>query len=223
MIEEIRVPPKDIPIRPEQIYDVMGYGGTLPDPEIRDLTSEVIREGLEVASPRYMYRIVEAKISGAGTITLDGKEFRVGSIITSYLEGMTHASIFVTTAGDEYDRYLQRLKAGGDILKEFVADSLGSVLAESCVDIIDRKLGVEYDCPHSLPYSPGYCAWNVKQQELFFSLFPENPCGITLTPSCLMHPVKSISGFMALGKSLTHQPYRCDICSNKTCYKRKRQ
>ncbi|MCK7538940.1 MAG: hypothetical protein MZV63_52410 [Marinilabiliales bacterium] len=43
-------------------------------------------------------------------------------------------------------------------------------------------------------FSPGYCGWDVAEQHKLFSFFKDNFCGITLTESALMNPVKSVSG-----------------------------
>lgn len=106
-------------------------------------------------------------------------------------------------------------------MKEYVADSVGSVIAERCVTLLGKELDKECEFRHSLPYSPGYCGWDIREQQKLFSLFPPQPCGITLSDSFLMSPVKSVSGFFGLGKELLLQPYRCEICNNRHCYKRK--
>jgi cobalamin-dependent methionine synthase I len=74
----------------------------------------------------------------------------------------------------------------------------------------------------SMPYSPGYCNWDIREQHLLFSLFPERPCGVILSETSLMAPEKSVSGFFALGEKLQRQPYHCQICKNSKCYKRRK-
>ena len=70
-------------------------------------------------------------------------------------------------------------------------------------------------------YSPGYCDWNVSEQQLFFSMLPVGFCGVTLTDSCMMLPIKSVSSLLAVGKNTEKKPYGCAICQNKSCIKRK--
>lgn len=211
----------DLAISRSDIYAAMGYGGAIPDDEVAVLVDLVIEEARSIAVPRFMYGVVDASRESRGITNIAGESFRTGAIIGSYLDGMEKACIFVTTAGVEYDAYIQSIKNSGDILKEFVADSVGSVIAEGCVDQVCKCLEQEFSIPHSLPYSPGYCAWDISEQKKLFPLFPDRPCGITLTPTCLMHPVKSVSGFVAMGETLVRQPYRCEICTNKNCYKRR--
>ena len=69
-------------------------------------------------------------------------------------------------------------------------------------------------------YSPGYCGWDVSEQRLLFSLLPQGFCGVQLLPSCLMLPLKSVSTVVAIGPDVTYEPYRCNICRKRDCYRR---
>ena len=104
-----------------------------------------------------------------------------------------------------------------------MADAIGSVIAEACVTEVIKRLEKQIPLRHTYPYSPGYCGWNVKEQAALFQLLPENPCGVKLTDSCLMLPVKSVSGVIGLGDEVENKPYGCAICMNKNCYKRRVQ
>lgn len=199
----------------------MGYRGTVPDPGIRDLVEEAISELVPAARLRYMFDIVPAEKISPCQMRLAGKTFTPGGIICSYLDGMTEACVFVATSGREFAEKLKEIHLRGDIVMDFVADSLGSVMAEAAVSLIGNDLPSTH--PLSLSYSPGYCNWDIKEQKLLFSLFPERPCGITLTASSLMIPEKSVSGFFAMGEKLIRQPYHCQICKNKQCYKRREE
>lgn len=210
-----------VTIESKDIYLAMGYGDHLPDSYIRKMVAEIRQEIQSVCIPRYMYQIVDCTFNHPGRLKILTQEFTLGRIIGSYLPGISKSCLFVATAGREYEAYLHALKASGDVVKEFVADSIGSVIAEACVAEIGKQLDLNRELTHTLPYSPGYCGWHIREQKKLFSLFPDSPCGVTLTDSFLMAPVKSISGFFGLGKDLQPQPYRCEICKNTTCFKRR--
>ena len=211
-IEPAQLPEKDI-------WFAMGYKDSVPEQRVRDLVCEMRERLVPKATIRYMYQIVEAEKLSPLQVRMAGKLFTPERIICSYLKGMTHALLFVGTAGREYDAALKEIKKEGDIVAEFIADSIGTVLAEMSVARIEK----DYDGKEnlSMPYSPGYCNWNIKEQQILFSLFPENPCGIILSETSLMSPEKSVSGFFALGETLIKQPYHCQICKNTRCYKRR--
>jgi cobalamin-dependent methionine synthase I len=70
-------------------------------------------------------------------------------------------------------------------------------------------------------YSPGYCDWPVKDQQKLFSFFPEKFCGIRLSESSLMYPIKSLSGMIGIGSLVSYQLYPCDSCKDENCQYRK--
>ena len=45
----------------------------------------------------------------------------------------------------------------------------------------------------------------------------DNFCGITLTESALMVPMKSVSGIIGVGKTVQRVDYTCDLCGMKDC------
>lgn len=221
MLEERLIGLQSLGLSDAEVYMAMGYRGNTPEAEICVMVDEIRAEIQSLCAPRYMFQILEARQLSKQRILVADMEFSLGGIIGSYLSGMTHVCLFVATAGKEYAAYLHRLKAQNNIVKEYVADSVGSVIAEACVTLLGEELDKDSKLRHSLPYSPGYCGWDIREQQKLFSLFPPEPCGITLSESSLMSPVKSVSGFFGLGEELSHQPYRCEICNNKQCYKRK--
>ena len=127
----------------------------------------------------------------------------------------------MATAGREFEDFRHTYKESGDCVREFIADAVGSVLAEACVAQVEQQLDLEAATPHTYPYSPGYCGWRVTEQKLLFGLLPEHPCGIELTESSLMYPIKSVSGVIGIGETVERKPYGCAICRNANCYKRR--
>ena len=106
--------------------------------------------------------------------------------------------------------------------REFLLDSLGSAIAEAvvrevCSKVESHVLPLGYGVSH--PYSPGYCGWHVTQQQLLFSLLPEQPCGVRLSESSLMSPIKSVSGVIAVGERIVKRKYGCELCGKIDCYK----
>ena len=79
---------------------------------------------------------------------------------------------------------------------------------------------------HAVRYSPGYCGWHLTgQRALFAALHPEE-IGITLRESCLMEPLKSISGVIVVGRREIHAftpdyPF-CTECRTRGCRERMR-
>lgn len=218
MIERaFQISPEELPEK--EVWFAMGYRNSVPDQRIRDMVRKIRDDLVPEATLRYIYQVVEAEKLSSRQVRFSEKIFNPEGIICSYLNGMTHALLFIGTAGWEYDKAKEALKVDDDIVADFIADSIGTVLAEMTVRRIEKDFNGNQTI--SMPYSPGYCNWDIREQHLLFSLFPEKPCGVILTDSSLMTPEKSVSGFFALGENLQRQPYHCEICKNTRCYKRR--
>lgn len=152
------------------------------------------------------------------------QRFSPGRIILSQLKGSEALCYFVATAGCEFEEYQQRLMKQGDMVLVYLANEIGSMIAEKTADRMEELLEAQLT-PKGLSrtnrFSPGYCGWHVKEQPLLFELFPLEPCGIHLTDSCLMLPIKSVSGVIGIGRNVKRLEYSCGICKLESCYKRR--
>jgi len=196
------------------VYEQMGYHGMMPDPSTIRETEAVADEVSRWLKARFCY-----------FVTRDRGDFQLGRIIERQLAGAEAYAFFVCTAGTEYEAYQQRLTQEGDMVRLFIADALGSVIAERCADLMEQSLQESVDklqWHHTNRFSPGYCGWHVSQQQRLFPLFGGHTCGITLTDSSLMVPIKSVSGIVGLGRNVRRLDYTCGLCNFEKCYKRKR-
>lgn len=66
-------------------------------------------------------------------------------------------------------------------------------------------------------YSPGYCEWPLSGQRDLFAYIGDHPTGITINESCLMQPIKSVSGIIGIGDEVRKRSYGCDICNSTSC------
>lgn len=221
MLIERSVRVESLNITHKDIYIAMGYRNDTPDADTVHLIDEVLSDITKIGVVRYIYFVSEAQILSDAEVKIGDTAFSLGGNIGQYLQGVQKACLYVSTAGREYDDYLQEQKHSGDILREFIADAIGTVLAELSSSLIAEELEREYNLKVSAPYSPGYCGWNISEQEKLFALFPATPCGVTLSESFLMSPVKSVSGFFGLGDDSLKRPKHCDLCNNLNCFKRR--
>ena len=200
-------------ITPTDVFEQMGYHGLLPDKVTQQETSVIIEEVRQWLCPQFCYQVVKEQPS-----------FDMGKIILRQLRGSEAYALFVCTSGTEYEAYQQRLKEQGDMVRVFIADALGSVIAEKCADQMEATLQENIDklgWHHTNRFSPGYCGWHVSQQQLLFPLFEGHTCGVQLTDSSLMVPIKSVSGIIGIGKKVRKLDYTCGLCDFQQCYKRK--
>ncbi len=162
--------------------------------------------------------------------------FHPGRVIMSQLKGSEALCWFVATLGQEFERFQHRLMQEGDMVRVYLASELGSMLVERVADRMEEVLQ-EQLTPKGLHrtnrYSPGYCGWKVSEQPLLFELFKPRgtsytseaapaPCGIRLTDSCLMVPIKSVSGVIGIGHDVRRRDYICGLCELKASCRRGR-
>lgn len=208
----------------DEIYRNLGYGSAIPDDQTIQTIGKIVAHARTICKPLAQFAIYPLGLNGNNLVIRD-IEMKTGKIIANYLTDSSEIAVFVATAGLEFDNYLRNVKKSGDIYMEFLSDAVGSEIAEATVNYVCseiEKLANERSMYVTLSYSPGYCGWHVREQPKLFSLLPNNSCGITLNESCLMHPVKSVSGVIGFSKSKdVNVPYACDICGLETCYKRK--
>jgi len=214
----------DLDINKNEIYLNLGYGGQTPDIQFIEMIDQMVDQINSFCIPCAGYLISSGKITDKNYLVINNIRIKVGPVITKYLYGATHFAAFIATAGEKFDNYLDRFKAEGDIVSEFLAYSIGSEIAEATVRFVTDRITQEADksgfnITHS--YSPGHCSWHVREQQHLFSLLSERPCGVKLNESSLMHPVKSVSGIIGLGKELEITPHGCEICGMVSCFKRK--
>ncbi len=97
------------------------------------------------------------------------------------------------------------------------ADQAAQVAQDKFTRTLEGRLGV-------LRYSPGYCGWHVSGQKALFDRLDPVTAGITLSESCLMRPLKSVSGVIVSGPPDIHRfandyPF-CSACTGKECRER---
>ncbi len=192
----------------------MGYPVGTVDVAVARETEAIVSDVRRWLRPRSVYL----------TLADIPPSFHLGDIISRQLRGSTAYAFFIATAGTEYEDYLRQLKLRDDEVRVFIADALGSVIAERCADAMERQLQASIDklsWHHTNRFSPGYCGWPVDEQRDVFPLFGGHTCGVCLTEGSLMVPIKSVSGVIGLGASVSRKEYTCHLCGYDKCYKRK--
>ncbi len=200
----------------------MGYSpGTAPEP-VSDLIKEVAEELMPLGGVNAEYNIFNRLSSDTNnkSIEIEGVVFEVKPIIFSQIKKAQWAALFICTAGAEVGLRSRRSMNEGDLLRGYVYDVIGSEVVENAADRMQEELRLEVavrGLKVTNRFSPGYCGWDVAEQHKLFSFFPDNYCGITLTESALMNPVKSVSGLIGIGREVRYAPYQCHLCDDKNC------
>jgi hypothetical protein len=208
------------------LHAALGYPeSALPEPFDSFLLS-ALKDASELKEFRATSLIAESiRIdTSKGSLQAEGRTFRVGKTICNELRGAEKLLFFVCTAGKSISEKSAELLKGEDPAKGYIYDQVGTFLAEAIGDKMQQLLLDQLATTGERitnRYSPGYCNWDVADQHQLFAMFPFPPSGVTLTPSALMSPVKSISGVIGLGKEVNFRDYPCVLCNSLSCIYRK--
>ncbi len=214
-----------IRIDPGEMLKILGEQQGMIDEHAATLMEQYIGECLQVSSPAGAYILVEAlESSSAEHISIPGITFNSGRIIHKMLHHADYYALFIVTAGPGPENLARSLISEGNYLEGYIADLLASALVDSAADQVQeqvRNFVHEQGLKITNRYSPGYCSWSVAEQQKLFRLFPGGCCGISLSDSSLMNPMKSISGIIGVGANVAYRDYTCEICPMKECQFRK--
>ncbi len=216
------IDPQTIKINRRSIIKTIGLDNSHDIVFFEQLTDYLIEKCLEKSSPQACYRVIgdPVFIAGDWTLKLKNKIFNLNKMVYAAIKKSTMVAMFAGTCGPQIDEYSKNLMRNGDYPEGFIVDLIGSEIAESIAEIIHGKLEItmlESGLKVTNRYSPGYCNWNVIEQEILFSLLGRKPCNITLTNTSLMLPLKSVSGIIGVGAEVKKQDYDCWVCEDDNC------
>lgn len=215
----------DLDITASMITGMMGYSGdNIPD-NIPGLIEECIGQAAEICAIKGGYLINDdINIIGNEKIMIGDVEFNTQGIITNQIKNSEMIALFICTAGPGIDSLSKLLFAGENMLGSYIVDTIGIAIVETAMDKIQKQLETQmnfFELKLTNRFSPGYCDWDVQEQQKLFGFFPPGFCGIRLTDSCFMYPSKSVSGIIGIGKKVESNSYYCKDCSQQDCIYRK--
>lgn len=217
---------KDLNLTVSAIENVLGYKEGEEREFVTDLISDVLKESGEISNIKAQYTIFNdiRFIVDTRSIVINNIGFQIEKIVFSQIRKSVSAAIFLCTAGKEIGTRSRKAMEERDLLRGYIYDVIGSEIAEAAADLMQDELEKELNTEGlkmTNRYSPGYCGWDVAEQHKLFRLVPDNYCGIRLTESALMDPVKSVSGIIGIGANVKYNPYTCRMCNMKDCNYRK--
>jgi hypothetical protein len=217
-IKEYNFSISELEITPQEVYKVSKMDMDMPSYD--DFIISEMKSLFTTNSVNGGLAIIDTVNLTKDSIVLNNETFKVGRQIAYDLKHSEKAALFLCTAGSKIGERSQELMNQGDLLEGYLIDVLGSITVEKAMDKISEILKIDLQKTNLVctnRYSPGYCDWKVYDQKQLFSFFPENFANITLTESCLMSPIKSVSGIIGIGKEVKFNNYRCEICQSKNC------
>jgi len=197
-------PPRDTVLRTQ---------GVPEDHQVPERVDDLVREAIELYQALAKPRGLVAGISVPDFH--DVYEGDGGNAVPSPLPGIIetagHLALFAATLGEPVSRKINDLFRGNDAalgcmldgIASERADTASTILGQVFIDALLQDQRVD-SAAKVLPYSPGYCGWHVSGQRELFAYLDPGQIDIELNASCLMSPIKSVSGVLIAGPAESH-------------------
>ncbi len=177
----------------------------------------LVDEAERIAHPKAMYRQVWVGQRGDDWVELDGRRF-VSRVMSVNLQDAGQAFFFVATCGVELEEWSLSI---ADMLEKFWADTIKEMALAAAVQAIEAQLQRRYHFSELSAMHPGSLEdWPLRAQQDVFDMLggAATEIGVTLTPSFVMRPVKSVSGiYFPTSASFAS----CQLCPRENCRSRR--
>ena len=201
-----------------EVMRYLGYQDQEVAPELNARIDSVVARACSIARPRATLAAFVVADHTDDAVDLQGCRLQlVGRDIAAHLADAAEVVLFAATLGADVDRELRRLSMT-DPLEQVIFDAAATALIERAADAAEaraRAYAAAQGAFTSWRFSPGYGDLPLSVQPAFLAaLDATRQLGITLTPSCLMVPTKSVTA--VVGIHPTPQPgleSSCSICS----------
>ncbi|MBN2239220.1 MAG: hypothetical protein JW712_05565 [Dehalococcoidales bacterium] len=192
-----------IDIDSKQILSRIGYDeGTEPPARIRHLVDDYIENYHNLIEFAYSYTFRDIDLVLGGKVILGDSMMLESKVIANLCKRCDKVAIFVLTIGGYLEEMVAYLVDSGMVLQATVLDAVGSCAAEQMAGLIEERIksycSIQEQCI-SRRFSPGYCDWNVRGQEVLFQILNDDTAGVSITDEYLMIPRKSVSGIIGVG------------------------
>jgi hypothetical protein len=195
-------------------------------PRLRRLLHDAVDDYASLVAPRAVCEELSPERFASVLAPLDLPE---GDLVVGRVYPRAEAlALFVATLGEAIPARIRRLFDEDALAEGWMLDAVASagadLLALRLAERYRQRLVERGSDTRVLPYSPGYCGWPTRgQRPLFDALRPEE-IGVTLNDSCLMSPIKTVSGVLVAGPGEAHKfrpdfPF-CDDCRTHECGRR---
>lgn len=187
-------------------------------PKLFAVLLEELAEAQQLVEPAACWETFPVREIRHGKVVLGNGTVIGGGPVAAVVGGADELVVAVCTVGS---RISERIEAysrekglfRGMMLSDLASYAVDLVRQELCERIEDEAKAKGLHV--STPLSPGESEWSVREQATIFSLLDASPIGVTLTPSMVMRPLKSLSLIMGIGSRPmgSEGGTNCDFCT----------
>ncbi len=180
-----------------EIWMYLGYRGQELSPESDGQLKRCIKAVVDAAAPRLIWRRFAMREKIFSMLPLEGED------IHELLEGCTEAVLMAITLGAGVERLLMQ-KEVTDMADAVIMDACASAAIENAADNFEMDLRGEIEKEGLFltdRFSPGYGDYPLSVQKRFCAVLDtERKIGLSVSPSMLLIPRKSVTAVMGISK-----------------------
>ncbi len=204
-----------VDLEPDKVLKFMRMRAS--NQQVERMVQELVEVTCSIAKPKVVYKVSYVDDKDGDTVTIDGVRF-TSRVLRINLDQVERVFPYVATCGTE----LEEITIPPDnFMKSYCLDAIKTTLLMSAVDYLINYLAKHYALGKMSRMNPGSLeSWPVTQQKELFSLFGdvEELIGVGLTKSCVMVPLKSVSGIYFPTEIKFES---CQLCPREKCIGRR--
>lgn len=181
----------------------------------RDKLDALIETIAPIMNPKAVYSVSFVDKIEGDSVTIGDTVF-TSKVVRMNLEKVGRVFPYIVTAGVELD--VVDLSKG---LSAMLLDQVKNVVVTKANLYLTNHITEKYGIKRLSSVGPGRLdEWPITQQRELFSLFGDNVdrIGVSLTKTCLMVPVKTVSGLLFPSEAGFES---CELCSREKCMGRR--
>lgn len=195
----------------KEILLYLGYRGQEYPEELKKQIKRCEAKVLAEASPRLVWRRMPVDGTDFLSLSLEGKDVR------ELFEGCCEAVVMAVTLGQGIDRLLVQ-RSVSNVADAVIMDACASAAIENVADNFEADLRREVEAEGAYltdRFSPGYGDLPLDAQiKLCAALDTGRRIGLSLSPSLLLIPGKSVTAVLGISKKPKRRRERgCESCS----------
>jgi len=187
--------------------------------QLERMVQELVEVTRSIAKPKVVYTVSYVDDRDGDTVTIDGIKF-TSRVLKINLDQVERVFPYIATCGTELGEIAV---PSNDVMKSFCFEEIKIMVLRSAIAYLSNHLTEHYALGKVSSMSPGSGSlesWPIAQQKELFSLFGdvEGMIGVKLTDSCIMYPLKSVSGIY-FPTEITFES--CQLCPREKCIGRR--
>ncbi len=191
------------------------------NPRLVRVAERALQECTPLLQPKVVYEVFPITGVKHERLMLQGNLHIQNRLIAQHMAAASKLIVILATIGDALETHVSRIW-DDDMVYALAMDGAGSAAVEALANaacLYFEKQAAEDGQEASIPFSPGMVEWSVADgQPQIFNLLGEAGSMVTLTPSYVMVPRKSLTMVMGIGHNIKSSARTCDFCSMRsTC------